>query len=823
MIGNQCSRRWAFLSLMAAIMIAAPMLDLHAQIKQLRAWQDGLASLKDASSDELVQQQTSVVQIRNAVEFWLKYNPSSRVSLPPAPPQPWNADEIRNQASLLAAAVETIVQEDPNRPFNLGATEVSVTVEASSLSPMSDTLSRNEIGDRQLLTVSTALDALPGVAIDHAAGPRNEAQARIRGFSTRGQVPFYLDGIPIYIPYDGYVDLNRFLASDYSEVQVSKGYSSPLMGPNGLAGSINLITKEPQKKLETEALLGTGSGGMLLSSVRLGSRWDHFYVEGAFDWLDRDFTPLSGNYRLNRLQSNYERNLSATRDQKYSGRVAWTPKANDQYSFTFMSQKGKKTGLQYIGPNENATYNRFWKWPYWNKNGYYLITNTGIGESSSIKFRAYYDQFRNGIDMFDDGTYSTMNNSRSENSRYNDHTQGASSEFTTRLIPHNNISASIFFKDDTHTSRDYYPHGGPRVNGVNTPLLRPDQFMRDQLASIGLQDALAPLPRLRVVFGFSADHLNGLEARDVDLTANRLTGFRCFTNPSNTSSTECTSHMWTVNPQVSASYTLSASDTFFMIFSDRGRFPMLKERYSYGMGSSVPNPSLKPERSRNWDIGYTRSFAARTLLQIDYFRSDLRDAIQSVYVRDIASLCTTNTGVRAGYCGQSFNIGTEVHQGAEVTIRSAPMRRLVLDANYTYINRTLSYNYANLPDVSTLATTIVSLPSMPKNKFVGNVTVSLPRQILAMATLRMEGGMLVQDTTWNRNDPMFRNNAPLYLAVTAPYSTYNGTVDVGTVIPIKAGLGMQAGVKNLFDRDYYYSAGYPEAGRNWYFNMKYTF
>jgi iron complex outermembrane receptor protein len=30
-------------------------------------------------------------------------------------------------------------------------------------------------------------------------------------------------------------------------------------------------------------------------------------------------------------------------------------------------------------------------------------------------------------------------------------------------------------------------------------------------------------------------------------------------------------------------------------------------------------------------------------------------------------------------------------------------------------------------------------------------------------------------------------------------------------------------VKNLFDRNYYFNAGYPEEGRNWYFNLRYRF
>ena len=81
----------------------------------------------------------------------------------------------------------------------------------------------------------------------------------IRGFDTR-QVGMYLDNIPIYVPYDGYADISRFLASDIYTIEVAKGYSSPLLGPNGLGGAINLVTKQPEKKFEGDGSFGTGSG-----------------------------------------------------------------------------------------------------------------------------------------------------------------------------------------------------------------------------------------------------------------------------------------------------------------------------------------------------------------------------------------------------------------------------------------------------------------------------------------------------------------------------------------------------------------------------------
>ena len=56
--------------------------------------------------------------------------------------------------------------------------------------------------------IAQALATQPSVSIDFSGG-RNETGIRVRGFDAR-QVPLFLDGIPQYVPYDGYVDFARF-------------------------------------------------------------------------------------------------------------------------------------------------------------------------------------------------------------------------------------------------------------------------------------------------------------------------------------------------------------------------------------------------------------------------------------------------------------------------------------------------------------------------------------------------------------------------------------------------------------------------------------
>lgn len=96
--------------------------------------------------------------------------------------------------------------------------------------------------------VAQALSVVPGVVLQKS-GSRNEEQVKVRGFDSR-QVPVYFDGVPIYVPYDGNLDLARILTNNLGAVEVSKGYSSLLQGPNQMGGAINITTQKPTKPLE---------------------------------------------------------------------------------------------------------------------------------------------------------------------------------------------------------------------------------------------------------------------------------------------------------------------------------------------------------------------------------------------------------------------------------------------------------------------------------------------------------------------------------------------------------------------------------------------
>jgi TonB-dependent receptor-like protein len=198
----------------------------YAQADRAPGWLGELSVLDTVvSAGSIEQRQAQVAAIRKEVGAWMAVNPGSAVDLPPAPELPWNEDQLQDQIVVLRKTIEHLLLNDPSQPFYLGVTTVNVSAPGAALSPVSDTMDHVEIQNHDALTVNQAIEYLPGVSVDHKA-PRNQTGISIGGFDSR-QVPLYLDGIPAYDPFDGYVDLTRYLTSDIAEVQVAKGYSSP--------------------------------------------------------------------------------------------------------------------------------------------------------------------------------------------------------------------------------------------------------------------------------------------------------------------------------------------------------------------------------------------------------------------------------------------------------------------------------------------------------------------------------------------------------------------------------------------------------------------
>ncbi len=133
------------------------------------------------------------------------------------------------------------------------------------------TLDESDYRRRDQRTIPNAPNLIPGASIQRV-GQHDEQAVLIRGLDMR-QVPLYIDGIPVSVPCDGYVDMDRFLTYDVGEMQVAQGFSSLLYGTNALGGAIKLITRAPTPPLNLDIGAGLGSGGQVHGLANTGLRW----------------------------------------------------------------------------------------------------------------------------------------------------------------------------------------------------------------------------------------------------------------------------------------------------------------------------------------------------------------------------------------------------------------------------------------------------------------------------------------------------------------------------------------------------------------------
>ena len=330
-----CIKYFLTLAVLLAIVASLPM---WAQVEKTRTWQEDLNYLAQASTNT-AEVRVMLGNIRFEVESWLKLHPDSKVTLPPAMAASPSDAQLREQVKLLQATVGAIIQHDPNRPFHLGSADVNVTASISELSPIADSIDSTEMIKRNDLNVASAVELLPGVNLTQQYSGRNQVMVQIHGFNYL-QVPLFIDGIPVSDPYDGTLDFRLIPTGDIAEVQVAKGFSSPLLGPNAVGGAINIVTKEPQKKFEGDFHMGGFSGYGMTSGGRVGTRQKLFFAQLGMDWVQQEFVPLSNNFvRTPNAQPNLHLNNSDMQSARYSGKLGITPRGTDEYVLSISRRK----------------------------------------------------------------------------------------------------------------------------------------------------------------------------------------------------------------------------------------------------------------------------------------------------------------------------------------------------------------------------------------------------------------------------------------------------------------------------------------------------
>lgn len=528
-------------------------------------------------------------------------------------------------------AEETSEYEGTKRAnvFQLG--EIVVTGKAETITEVStvEIVNRERLDLITVDNVSDAINSVPGVAL--SVGSKNERNIIVRGFNQR-YVPVFYDGIPIYIPYDGFVDTGKLPTENVSQITVTKGISSVLYGFNAMGGVVNIVSKKPEKRFEADYKLEYTEDNAIDANLNLGSMHRDFYVAAFVGSLDSDGFPLSDEFEPTTNEDGDTRDNSDIDRLSLSLKAGYTPAPGHEYAFG-ITKVDSEYGLP---PHATDARPRYWRFTDWEKLTYYLIGDSKITDTFKTNIRLYRDEYYNVLDSYDDNTYSSQTIRYAFHSTYDDYSNGGSLILRSDYIPSQTLSLSFHYREDVHKEQDDSEELWERYE--------------EEMFSYGLEDDIKLSGDLAIVLGGSYDvqkptYANGGTLRDDEDAFNPQAGIRLTI--------------------------LNDADLHFSV-GRKTRFPTLFELYSGQFGRNIPNPNLGEEKAINYELGIQKPLPLDSWGSITLFRSDLKDKIAKKTV-------TANTT-------QYQNIGEARHTGLEFAVASGIIPKNDFELHYTYID-----------------------------------------------------------------------------------------------------------------------------------------
>ncbi len=471
-------------------------------------------------------------------------------------------------------------------------------------------------------TLAEALPLVPGLALA-PVGDRGETGLYLRGLELR-RVPVYLDGIPVYVPYDGTLDLGRFLLAGSHAVVVNRGPSSLTYGPNALGGTVNLLARRPQSPLEGQVTGGVGDGGLVRGAINVGSRRGRWGVQATAARQEVDDALRAG--------TPLQRRNSFSEDTLLTLSLLFLGEDETDAALTFIRQQGEKGQPPYAGDDPAARI-RYWRWPRWDKDSVYLRARRPLGRGWEVRLRAFHDRFANTLDSYDDDTYTTQRRRGSFRSEYDDFTTGAGVELR-RMRGAGRSTVAFNGKRDVHRDRT---------------LPAPWTHYDDETLSVAWEEEFFAGAASRLVAGVSADRQRTVQA--AGLQPGRAEA---------------------VNGVVALFHQLGKGLQVHASASRRTRMPTLKDRYSYRLGVFLPNPELGPETADSFDTGVRRRWEGGQW-ELTAFALQLEDAIESVPL--------------GGGLSQLRNVGRVRHTGLEAALEASLTHHLRLGGHVAAVHR----------------------------------------------------------------------------------------------------------------------------------------
>jgi iron complex outermembrane receptor protein len=463
-------------------------------------------------------------------------------------------------------------------------------------------ITREEMDKTGVQDLQQARARVPGVTLSDG-NARGESSFSIRGFDSM-YIPIIVDGISVTSPFNGRGESGGLLMGDMERVIVQKGYSSMLMGANGMGGAVLLSTAKPKKAFEvylkdSVEFDNSISANNLVASV--GSRLDKFYFKATAQYRDTDHTRLPDDYTpmQGSVQDKGERIFSDREDFKGTIVAGTTPTSGLDLWATYIYQESDRG----MNPPEVSSLYSLWGWDNWEHQSVSLHGEYKSGKWD-MGFLAFYDTYNNTLSTY--ASFIHIDYGRPNRiTEYDEYAAGGRLNAAYSINAQHTLRAAFSFRQDDHWSYR------------NDLLKRDDIHVREDKMSMGMEYEYKPLEKLRFIASAGFDSLVP------DAYWSRPNAFAEYMGISEYLVEE--REIWLLAAQAGVFYEFIENHELRLTYARRNQFPTMNDRYSTRLGDSMPNPNLKPEMADHIEFGYKGSFFYKLLIDAAVYYSKIED------------------------------------------------------------------------------------------------------------------------------------------------------------------------------------------------------
>ncbi|POY44855.1 TonB-dependent receptor [Avibacterium gallinarum] len=626
-------------------------------------------------------------------------------------------------------AIENAAQSEQLAPiyvYSAYAEPVSEEQTASSVT----VLTEKDFAERNANYVSDVLKTVPSVALGASGGRGTLTSLYLRG-ADPNHTAVIIDGVKVN-PVSGYgYDFGGLSLSNIDRIEVLRGEQSALWGSDAMGGVVYITTKSglyKDKPFNVDFDLGTGSKGTYDSSLTLSGQQNGFYYS------------LHGD-------SHRTKGISA-----YS---------SDRFHYTAEDGSRVSTG----GAKERDKFHR-----------------------DALSLRVGYDDGEKGIDLLASHFSQTahFDNSYAAETAFDDYTR--TRETTFKLSGYVGSEKELFkHKASVSHQKTDSDTLGSWASGYDAKKLNANYQLDINFDREGeLQQALSLLTeyqRSTYDFGSSTNRKKHLTEKSV------AAEYRLFSENDHSLSlsgryTDSNHYDNSFTGRIAGTYRLLQNVKAHASFGTAIQNPTITEFYGYN-GTFLPNPNLKPEKSKGGDIGLLfETTDKRHSLDVTYFARNVKNFISTAYLPNGVSQAVNMSG------------STKI-KGVEIAYNGKITDDLSAYANYTYTQTKDSKGQ-----------TLLRRP-----KHMANLG-------LAYQITEALGVNVNVNYVGKRVDTYFDETTYASSRVKMPSYTL---VSLGANYQVTPNLNVYANLNNLFDKKYESVAGYGQYGRTLYVGLKGSF